>query len=165
MVQSYTDMEFPLPLLPTLSSPSPFNSQAVFSVEGTQVTSHHEVQNKPVNQKKSWCPSPFCTTILFPVLILSITTRFTLRTAFELSPAIHPDTSIHSTGKMTVQGGRSKARQLRFPVGDMLSTWHQSITVRVTATWYPDLVCTERVSRLKAGRARFSFLCPRKFMF
>lgn len=158
-------MEFPLPLLPTLSSPSPFNSQAVFSVEGTQVTSHHEVQNKPVNQKKSWCPSPFCTTILFPVLILSITTRFTLRTAFELSPAIHPDTSIHSTGKMTVQGGRSKARQLRFPVGDMLSTRHQSITVRVTATWYPDLVCTERVSRLKAGRARFSFLCPRKFMF
>ncbi|EOA97505.1 hypothetical protein Anapl_17693 [Anas platyrhynchos] len=47
---------------------------------------------------------------------------------------------------MTVQGGRSKARQLRFPVGDMLSTWHQSITVRVTATWYPDLTnfCTEK---------------------
>lgn len=130
MVQSYTDTEFPLPLLPTLSSPSPFNSQAIFSAEGTQNSRAagnfppRGAEQQPVNQKKSRCPSPFCTTILFPVLILSITTRFTSRTAFELSHTIHLDTSIHRTGKMTAQGGRSKARQLRFPAGYMAPKHH-----------------------------------------
>lgn len=168
VVQSYTDTEFPLSLLPTLSSPSPFNSQAAFSAEETKNSTAvgnlppRDAEQQPMNQKKSQCPSPFSTTILFPVLILSITTRIILRTAFELSHTIHLD---HRTGKMTVQRGSSEARQLHFPVGSVLSTWHWSITVKVTAGWYPDLVCTEWVSRFKAGRARFSFLYPRKFMF
>lgn len=123
MVQSYTDTEFPLPLLPTLSSPSPFNSQAIFSAEGTQNSRAagnfppRGAEQQPVNQKKSRCPSPFCTTILFPVLILSITTRFTSRTAFELSHTIHLDTSIHRTGKMTAQGGRKQSKAAPLPSG------------------------------------------------
>lgn len=167
MVQSYTNTEFPL---------SPSYTHLTFLIQFTsslgswrnqrraqpRVIFHRQIQKSNLWIRKTCVCTP-CSFLYYShthtYFLFSITTSIILRSAFELTHAIHPE----NRGRRPKRRQRSRAALL--PRGQWALHCSSRVTVKVTAGWHPAGVGIEQVGTVKAGKGSFFFLYSRRFIF